>query len=40
MEQVLIYQGEEMEDDEETMADYNIQVKDFWSNQHQSMCSK
>ena len=26
---MLIYQGEEMEEDEETMADYDIQVKDF-----------
>ena len=25
--QVLTYQGEEMEEDEETMADYDIQVK-------------
>ena len=29
MEQVLIYQGEEMEEDEETMADYDIQVRHF-----------
>ena len=25
---MLIYQGEEMEEDDETMADYSIQVKD------------
>ena len=27
--QVLTYQGEEMEEDEETMADYDIQVDNF-----------